>query len=100
MVERMATYKELKARADALSAQAEAARQAELQAAIEDVRAKVREYGLTAYDVFGHRKKPGERHRGAVRPKYRDPATGATWTGRGIEPKWIRGRNRDEFLIE
>ncbi|KVD73630.1 H-NS histone [Burkholderia sp. ABCPW 14] len=96
----MATYKELKARAEALSAQAEAARQAELQAAIDDVRAKVSEYGLTAYEVFGYRKKPGERKRGAVRPKYRDPATGVTWTGRGIEPKWIRGRNRDELLIK
>ncbi|AIO70992.1 H-NS family nucleoid-associated regulatory protein [Burkholderia oklahomensis] len=96
----MATYKELKARADALSAQVEAARQAELQAAIDDVRAKVLEYGITAYEVFGYRKKPGERKRGAVKPKYRDPVTGAIWTGRGIEPKWIRGRDRDEFLIE
>ncbi|MET5116670.1 H-NS histone family protein, partial [Burkholderia pseudomallei] len=77
--------------------QAEAARQAELQAAIVDVRAKVREFGLTAYVVFGHRKKPGERHRGAVRPTYRDPASGAPWSGRGIEPKWIRGRYREDF---
>ncbi|WP_438286053.1 H-NS family nucleoid-associated regulatory protein, partial [Burkholderia pseudomallei] len=26
--------------------------------------------------------------------------TSATRAGRGIEPKWIRGRNRDEFLID
>ncbi|KVP66721.1 H-NS histone [Burkholderia ubonensis] len=76
----MAAYTELKARAEPLSTQAEAARQAELQAAIDDVRAKVREYGLTTYEVFEYRKKPGERKREAVRPKYRDPATGATGT--------------------
>nr|WP_291585911.1 H-NS family nucleoid-associated regulatory protein [Comamonas sp. UBA7528] len=31
--------------------------------------------------------------------KYHDPATGATWTGRGKEPVWIRGQDRDAFLI-
>ncbi|WP_323117708.1 H-NS histone family protein [Burkholderia alba] len=96
----MGTYKELKARAEALSAQAEDARRAELQAVIDDVRAKVREYGLTAYEIFGYRKTSAQPKRGPVKPKYRDPETGATWTGRGVAPKWIRGRNRDEFLIE
>ncbi|HEX6705062.1 MAG TPA: H-NS histone family protein [Albitalea sp.] len=32
--------------------------------------------------------------------KYRDPATGETWTGRGRPPNWIvSAKNRDEFLI-
>ncbi|MGD7248155.1 H-NS family nucleoid-associated regulatory protein, partial [Ralstonia pseudosolanacearum] len=31
-------------------------------------------------------------------PKYRDPKTGATWTGRGRAPAWI-GKNRDKYLI-
>lgn len=40
-----------------------------------------------------------------VPPKYRDPRTGATWSGRGMSPLWIReaeaaGTNRDTFLIE
>jgi DNA-binding protein H-NS len=39
-----------------------------------------------------------------VAPKYRDPATQATWTGRGNAPGWIKaaeaaGRKREEFLI-
>lgn len=38
-------------------------------------------------------------------PRYRDPATGATWSGRGRPPRWIvaaeaEGKSRDEFLIE
>jgi DNA-binding protein H-NS len=32
-------------------------------------------------------------------PKYQDPVTGAIWTGRGKEPTWIRGQDRDQFLI-
>lgn len=31
--------------------------------------------------------------------KYRDPATGVTWSGRGKEPTWIRGKDRKKFLI-
>lgn len=31
--------------------------------------------------------------------KYRDPATGVTWSGRGKEPAWIRGKKREKFLI-
>lgn len=40
-----------------------------------------------------------------IPPKYRDPNTGATWTGRGKAPRWISdaeatGVSRDTFLIE
>ena len=27
--------------------------------------------------------------RGTVAPKYRDPSSGTTWTGRGRKPKWV-----------
>lgn len=37
-----------------------------------------------------------------VAAKYRDPATGATWSGRGRLPHWLtdelaKGRKREEF---
>lgn len=34
-----------------------------------------------------------------VAPKYRDPVSGQTWTGRGKPPAWIAGKDRDQFLI-
>ena len=34
-----------------------------------------------------------------AKQKFRDPASGATWSGRGKEPAWIKGQNRDNFLI-
>ncbi|MFP3709731.1 H-NS histone family protein [Paraburkholderia sp. SIMBA_009] len=34
-----------------------------------------------------------------TRPRYRNPATGETWTGRGNPPLWIRGKDRSRYLI-
>ena len=33
-------------------------------------------------------------------PKYRDPVSGATWTGQGGMPNWMKGKNADDFLIK
>ncbi|WP_429500929.1 H-NS family nucleoid-associated regulatory protein (plasmid) [Robbsia andropogonis] len=35
-----------------------------------------------------------------IQPIYRDPETGWTWSGRGKPPKWIAGRDYDQFLIQ
>ena len=40
-----------------------------------------------------------------VAPKYRDPATGETWAGRGARPRWLvaklkAGKTLDNFAIE
>ena len=42
--------------------------------------------------------------RAKVAPKYRDPATGQTWSGRGKEPRWLaayakKGKKKDDFKI-
>jgi DNA-binding protein H-NS len=42
--------------------------------------------------------------RSVVAPKYRDPATGTTWTGRGKQPKWLAaaingGKKLEDFKI-
>lgn len=70
--------------------------------AIEKTRGLVAEFGLTPDDVFGGaRKQPGKGSLAGtkVAAKYRDPETGKTWTGRGVAPKWIAGKDRDAFLI-
>ncbi len=61
---------------------------AEKGGAIARVRELVQQFQLTQEDVFstGKRKSPV----GAGVPKYRDPSTGATWTGRGKPPAWIK----------
>ena len=42
---------------------------------------------------------------GKVAPKYRNPRTGATWSGRGRAARWLvaaekAGRKRTEFLVK
>ncbi len=98
----MATYKELLKQQEALALQIEEARKAEISDAVQKVRELVSEYGLTADDVFssGRRSSSGKSRAGSkVAPKYRDPATGQTWTGRGKPPKWIADKDRNQFLI-
>lgn len=98
----MATYKELKAQAEALLQQAETARRAEIAAVVAEIQARMKEHGITLADLKGGAKKT--KSRAAVAPKYRNPATGDSWSGRGRAPKWLaeemaRGRAKDEFLI-
>ncbi|TDF24598.1 H-NS histone family protein [Delftia tsuruhatensis] len=81
-----------KAELDVQIAQAQAERKAEGVAA---ARALIQEYGLTAADVFPQ----GKAKSSVGVPKYRDPATGATWTGRGKPPNWINGKDRAPFAL-
>ncbi|EER59724.1 histone family protein nucleoid-structuring protein H-NS [Acidovorax delafieldii 2AN] len=95
----MSSYKELLKQREALEQKINEARRNELAEAVSQVRALVAEFGLTAQDVF-----PAGRARSAsagskVAPKYRNPATGQTWTGRGKAPKWIQNESREKFAI-
>jgi DNA-binding protein H-NS len=40
-----------------------------------------------------------------VKPKYRDAKTGDSWTGRGVQPRWLTaaiksGKKLDDYLID
>lgn len=96
------SYKDLLQQREALEKAIADARQREVSDAVSKVRALVAEYGLTAQDVFPSgrsSKAAGAKSTGKVAPKYRDPATGQTWTGRGKAPKWIEGKDRATFAI-
>ena len=98
----MKTYKELQAQIKELQMEAEKAHRAEVANVIAEIREKMREYGITEADLTGRgAKKPGKAAKtpGTVKPKFRNPATGETWTGRGKPPKWIAGKDRSQFLI-
>jgi DNA-binding protein H-NS len=95
----MVTYQELKAQLGALTERIEAAKSAERATVIEDIRSKVIAYGLTAEDLRGQERVAAKPFKPKLPPKYRDPATGATWSGRGPTPMWLRGKARAAFLI-
>ena len=62
--------------------------------AVAKVRAMMAEFGLSAADIAG--KTPTVRIAGTGKPtgkvaaKYRNAATGESWTGRGLQPKWLK----------
>lgn len=91
------SYKELLAQREALELQIAAARKAEVAGAVQEIRSLIEAFGLTQDDVFPPAKQ--KRETGSVAPKYRDPATGQTWTGRGKPPAWIKDQDRSKFEI-
>lgn len=94
----MTEYQELLKQRQALDALIAEVRKSELAGAAAQARQLVQEFGLTAQDIFdGARQSKAKGS--TVAPKYRDPATGATWTGQGKAPKWITDKDRTQFLI-
>jgi len=61
----------------------------------------MRTHGLAVIESRG-RLEIGEKPiaQAKLKPRYRDPATGKTWAGRGRTPRWLEGRNKAEFLID
>lgn len=94
----MSSYKELLAQRELLDKQIKEAIAREKEDGIAKAKVIIEQYHLTASDLFS-RKSAGKGSSGKVAPKYRNPATGETWTGRGKAPKWIEGRDRSSYLI-
>lgn len=97
----MARYQDILKQIEDLKQEAESVRRAELQSVITEIKDKMAAHGLTVADLQG-RGRGGKKAK--VAPKYRDPATGETWTGRGRSPRWLAeaeaaGKSRTSFLI-
>lgn len=96
----MTTYADYQAQIAALQEQAEAARRNEVTSAKAKIREIMVAYGLTINDLSGAGKSKNSSPRAAVPAKYRDPATGSEWTGRGRAPLWLAGKDKEQFLIK
>ncbi|MEY8875897.1 MAG: H-NS family nucleoid-associated regulatory protein [Leptothrix sp. (in: b-proteobacteria)] len=116
----MTTLQDLLQQRDALAAQQAALEKtlremqsAERQAAIDKIKDMMAEHGLTVADLSesaaGKTRKvksaSGDARVGKpVAAKYRNNATGESWTGRGLKPKWLTaaiegGAKIEDFLI-
>ena len=100
-----------------LQKQAAALEQKQRVPVINEIVRQMREYDITPEDIEtafsrkgrGPAKRAAKTTAGAtvrtpVPPKYRNPETGATWSGRGKPPRWISdaeagGKARESFLI-
>jgi len=86
------TYKNLLGEIQRLQTLAAKRRRKEVGAVIADIRQKTAK----------PKRKSAKRK---VAPKYKDPQSGATWSGRGLTPRWLAekekaGAKREEFLIK
>jgi DNA-binding protein H-NS len=100
---------------DLLAQKAELERQiaetqrAERNEAIAQVKTLMAQFGLTLADIGAKpatagRAAPSSKPAAKVAVKYRDSSTGQTWTGRGLQPNWLKaalasGRPLSDFAV-
>jgi DNA-binding protein H-NS len=105
----MATLNDLLAQKAALEKQIIEAQREERSSAVAQVKALMSQYGLTLADLGGRTPATAPKTARAaggrkVAAKYRDPATGDTWSGRGLQPNWLKaalaaGRSLADFAL-
>ena len=90
-------------RAVALEKQIEAEKAAVRNATLADLKAEIKLHGFGPGDLFTAAElgKPKKRGQTVRAPKYRNPATGATWVGLGKRPRWLQmALNAGDLLSE
>ncbi len=98
---------ELVALRDAVEAMLQQKQQEAKAALLAKWQAEAAENNLSFKSIVGSQKlappqggKARRKTSGPVAAKFRNPETGDTWTGRGREPTWLKGQNREEFEIQ
>jgi DNA-binding protein H-NS len=100
---------EYEAKLNELRKQQDAERKGERMQAIVAAKELIKTHDLTAAELGfsgkGASKRVSGDKRNVVAPKYQDPASGKTWTGRGKSPAWLSaqlsaGHDKQEFLIQ
>jgi len=116
----MATLEQIQDKMKQLQAQADALLAKQAQKVVDQIRRLMLEHGLTTADIEARAKARREGAKttggktskakkpttskpvsGKLPAKYRDPRTGATWSGKARPPKWIaNAKDRSKFVIE
>ena len=89
----MTTLKEMIAQKEALELQIKEATSKGRADAIEQVKALMQENGLKLSDLSTGRTttaKPKSSGGAKVAAKYRNASTGESWSGRGLQPRWLK----------
>ena len=102
----MTTYHDVKAKIAKLEDQARELLKKESAAVVAKIRRLMSEYGLTVQDLglgITNMGKKMSAMKNPLPPKYQDPVSGKTWSGKGKAPGWIveatKQGKRDDFLI-
>jgi len=106
----MSSLAEVIAQKAALEKRIAEAQDHERSGAIAQIKHLMAQHGLTPADLgfkggaAPAKVRAGPRRGSKVPAKYRDPATGNAWSGRGLQPKWLRaalaqGRQLSDFAV-
>ena len=101
----MATLQELIAQKETLEKQIALKQRQDREAAISKVRSLMAEYGLAVSDLTAKAAKGSRKAGGTkVAAKYRNKSTGESWSGRGLQPRWLKaalaaGRTLQDFSV-
>lgn len=119
----MPTLEQIQAKLKKLKAQEETLITKRNQTVLNDIRKLMDKHGLTTADIEAHASSPAKRRgrpagstakpkatrsvkvksasNGKLPAKYRDPKTGATWSGWARPPAWIKDvKDRTKYLID
>jgi DNA-binding protein H-NS len=99
----MSNLQNLLEQQDALNAVIEKLRREERAAAISTIKNILEQHGLTPEDL-GLKATRSAKKGSSVAAKYKNPETGATWSGRGLKPRWLDaalqgGRQLADFAL-
>jgi DNA-binding protein H-NS len=101
----MSNLKDLLAQKAAIEKQIEEAARAERAGAVAEVKALMAAHGLSIADLGARSAAAGVRRGGTKVPaKYRNKATGESWSGRGLRPNWLKaelasGKKLEDFAV-
>lgn len=93
------TLAELKNLAAAIPAEIAKREKEEKQKALKDLAALAAERGFSLDELVSGTSAPVKKQRAPVEIKYRNNETGETWSGRGRQPKWLEGKNKDDYKV-
>ena len=96
------SIEELKSQQAELERKIKERQQADKQAVVSQISQVLRDYNISLEELVEALGGLKVRRKGTkAKAKYRDPATGTTWSGRGKEPAWIKGAaDRTPFEIK
>ena len=96
----MTSYAEYVEQIAKLQSLAEAARKDEINGAIQKIKELMQLHGVTLDDLSSARTTKPPKARGTVAAQFKNPETGETWTGRGRAPRWLDGKDKEQFRIK
>ncbi|HHT8966434.1 TPA: H-NS family nucleoid-associated regulatory protein [Burkholderia cenocepacia] len=95
----MSNLQELQTQLRDLNVQLAEAKSAAKRALLGAIKDQAQELGITQDELLiaAGFKKP---RRARAPAKYYDPSSGRSWSGHGPRPKWLDGKNLEDYLVD